>query len=116
MLLLAGVMLSASLYGCTGGTKDGTTPTASAQTGELSHGNSVTVGIAQDLDSLDPHKAVAAGTSEVLFNIFEGLMKASPDGGVIPAVASDYKVSDDGLKYTFTLREGVKFHNGDKHI
>lgn len=112
LLLLAGVMLSASLYGCTGGTKDGTTPTASAQTGELSHGNSVTVGIAQDLDSLDPHKAVAAGTSEVLFNIFEGLMKASPDGGVIPAVASDYTVSDDGLQYTFTLREGVKFHNG----
>ena len=113
LLLLAGVMLSASLYGCTGGTKDGTTPQASAQTGELSEGNSVTVGIAQDLDSLDPHKAVAAGTSEVLFNIFEGLMKASPDGGVIPAVASDYTVSDDGLQYTFTLREGVKFHNGN---
>lgn len=112
LLLLAGVMLSASLYGCTGGTNNSTTPTASAQTGELSHGNSVTVGIAQDLDSLDPHKAVAAGTSEVLFNIFEGLMKASPDGGVIPAVASDYTVSDDGLQYTFTLREGVKFHNG----
>lgn len=112
LLLLAGVMLSASLYGCTGGTNNSTTPTASAQTGELSHGNSVTVGIAQDLDSLDPHKAVAAGTSEVLFNIFEGLMKASPDGGVIPAVASDYTVSDDGLQYTFTLRGGVKFHNG----
>lgn len=112
LLLLAGVMLSASLYGCTGGTNNSTTPTASAQTGELSKGNSVTVGIAQDLDSLDPHKAVAAGTSEVLFNIFEGLMKASPDGGVIPAVASDYTVSDDGLQYTFTLREGVKFHNG----
>lgn len=112
LLLLAGVMLSASLYGCTGGTNNSTTPTASAQTGELSHGNSVTVGIAQDLDSLDPHKAVAAGTSEVLFNIFEGLMKASPDGGVIPAVASDYTVSDDGLQYTFTLRDGVKFHSG----
>ena len=113
LLLLAGVMLSASLYGCTGGTNNSATPTASAQTGELSKGNSVTVGIAQDLDSLDPHKAVAAGTSEVLFNIFEGLMKASPDGGVIPAVASDYTVSDDGLQYTFTLREGVKFHNGN---
>lgn len=113
LLLLAAVMLPISLYGCTGNTDPGTTQSASAQTGELSNGNSVTVGIAQDLDSLDPHAAVAAGTSEVLFNVFEGLMKASPDGGVIPAVASDYTVSDDGLTYTFTLREGVKFHNGN---
>lgn len=113
LLLLTAVMLPVSLYGCTGNTDPGTTQSASAQTGELSDGNSVTVGIAQDLDSLDPHAAVSAGTSEVLFNVFEGLMKASPDGGVIPAVASDYTVSDDGLQYTFTLREGVKFHNGN---
>ena len=40
-------------------------------------------------------------------------MKPSPDGEVIPALASDYKISDDGLTYTFTLREGVTFHNGE---
>lgn len=114
LLLAVLAMLPVSLYGCTGNTAPGTGPTASAQTGEPSTGgSSVTVGIAQDLDSLDPHKAVAAGTSEVLFNVFEGLMKASPDGGVIPAVASDYEVSPDGTTYTFTLREGVLFHSGE---
>ena len=114
LLLAVLAMLPVSLSGCTGNTEPSTSPTASAQTGEPStSGSSVTVGIAQDLDSLDPHKAVAAGTSEVLFNIFEGLMKASPDGGVIPAVASDYEVSPDGTTYTFTLREGVLFHNGN---
>lgn len=41
-------------------------------------------------------------------------MKASPDGGVIPAVASDYEISEDGKVYTFILREGVKFHNGNE--
>lgn len=81
--------------------------------GDTAGNTSVTVGIAQELDSLDPHKAVAAGSSEVLFNVFEGLMKPSPDGEVVPALASDYKVSDDGLTYTFTLREGVTFHNGE---
>ncbi|MCL2254599.1 MAG: ABC transporter substrate-binding protein, partial [Lachnospiraceae bacterium] len=73
----------------------------------------ITVGIPQDIeDSLDPHKAVAAGTREVLFNLFEGLVKPTGDGDYLPAVASDYTISEDGLNYTFTLREGVKFHDG----
>ena len=74
--------------------------------------NAVTVGIAQDLDnSLDPHKAVAAGTKEVMFNVFEGLVKPTSSGDLIPAVAESYTVSDDHLTYTFTLREGLQFHN-----
>ena len=115
LLLTAAAVLLTLLCGCGESTTQSNNGSVSAESGELpKNGNSVTVGIAQDLDSLDPHKAVNAGTSEVLFNIFEGLMKASPDGGVIPAVASDYKMSDDGLSYTFTLREGVQFHNGNK--
>lgn len=112
LLLVVAAMLPVSLHGCAGDTDPGTSHSTPAQSGESSGGDSVTVGIFQDLDSLDPHRAVNAGTSEVLFNIFEGLMKASPDGGVIPAVASDYEISADGTTYTFTLREGVKFHNG----
>ena len=73
----------------------------------------ITIGIPQDVeDSLDPHKAVAAGTEEVFFNMFEGLVKPDSDGNLNPAVASDYKVSEDEKTYTFTLREGVKFHDG----
>lgn len=70
-------------------------------------------GIPQDLeDSLDPHKAVAAGTKEILFNIFEGLVKPTPDGDFAPAIAESYEISDDALVYTFKLRSGVKFHDG----
>ena len=112
LLIAALAVLPVSLYGCTGGTEPTPSPSASAQTGEPSYGGSVTVGIAQDLNSLDPHLASTAGTREVLFNLFEGLMKVSPDGEVVPAVARDYEVSADGLTYTFPLREGVKFHNG----
>ena len=73
----------------------------------------IVVGIAQDLeDSLDPHKAVAAGTKEVLFNMYEGLLKPDPDGNIIPAVAESYEVSEDGTLYTFKLRDNVKFHDG----
>lgn len=75
--------------------------------------SSITIGIPQDLeDSLDPHKAVAAGTKEILFNIFEGLVKADSKGDLIPAVAESYIISEDGKTFTFTLRSGVKFHDG----
>lgn len=93
------VLMSTALCGCAGGKAD-----ASSQ---------IVVGIAQDLeDSLDPHKAVAAGTKEILFNVFEGLLKPDSDGNINPAVASDYKVLEDGKVYEFTLRENVKFHDG----
>ena len=78
-----------------------------------SEDTSAVVGITQDLDSLDPHIAVAAGTDEVLFNVFEGLVKPSVDGTLVPAVAKDYTIAPDGKSYTFTLRENVKFHNGE---
>ncbi|MCR4738783.1 MAG: ABC transporter substrate-binding protein [Lachnospiraceae bacterium] len=83
--------------------------------GDKTGGSSkIVVGIAQDLeDSLDPHKAVAAGTKEVLFNMYEGLLKPDPDGNIIPAVAESYEVSEDGKVYTFKLRDNVKFHNGN---
>ena len=101
LLLSLGVFLcsAVALTGCSGD-----------KSGESS---SIVVGIPQDLeDSLDPHKAVAAGTKEVLFNVYEGLVKPDSGGALIPAVASDYSVSDDGLTYSFTIRDGIKFHDG----
>ncbi len=120
VLLLLG-LLSAVLCGCGGGSAD-KTPEGGPDSGSsepaaqpaADHPNEITVGIAQDLDeSLDPHKAVAAGTKEVMFNVFEGLMKPTPEGDLIPAVAEKYEISDDQLTYTFTIRDGIKFHNGD---
>ena len=72
----------------------------------------ITVGIPQDIDSLDPHNALAAGTREVLFNVFEGIVKPDENGDLIPAVASEVTISPDATTYAVTLREGVKFHDG----
>ena len=87
---------------------------AGDKTGDSSNDeSSITIGIPQDLEeSLDPHDAVAAGTKEILFNIYEGLVKPDQDGNMIPAVASSYEITDEGKTYTFKLRDGVKFHDG----
>lgn len=102
-LLLVSAMLAVALCGCGGDKTEGGS-------------SKITIGIPQDLeDSLDPHIAVAAGTKEILFNIYEGLMKPDSDGNLFPAVAESYSVSEDGLTYTFVLRDKVKFHN-DKEV
>ncbi|WP_369770227.1 ABC transporter substrate-binding protein, partial [Geobacillus sp. WSUCF1] len=74
----------------------------------------VVVAVPQDPDYLDPFLAQAAGTREIMFNVFEGLLKPNNKGELIPAIAESYKISPDGLTYTFILRDGVKFHNGQE--
>ncbi|MBQ2287813.1 MAG: ABC transporter substrate-binding protein [Lachnospiraceae bacterium] len=88
------------------------TTTDSEAAGKPVKGGEITVGITQDLDSLDPHNMVAAGTREVMYNVFEGLVKADSNGNLVPAVASDYDISKDAKEYTFILRDGITFHDG----
>lgn len=115
-LLLLTILLGTVLCGCGGGSAatGSEEQQTSGSAGAAVQGGEITVGIAQDLDkSLDPHLAVTAGTKEVLFNIFEGLVKPTPDDELVPAVAQSYQVSDDRKVYTFTLRDGVTFHSGE---
>ncbi len=113
-VFLAVAALACSLSACGGTTPQNSTPSdETTPSSGPSHPNELTVGIAQDLDdSLDPYQMTAAGTREVMFNVFEGLIKPDSDGNYVNAVASDYTVSEDGRTYTFTLRDGVVFHNG----
>ncbi len=114
-VFLAVAALTCSLSACSGGaTTQTTTPSdETTPSSQAPHANELTVGIAQDLDdSLDPYQMTAAGTREVMFNVFEGLVKPDADGNYVNAVASDVNISEDGTTYVFTLRDGVVFHNG----
>ena len=113
ILVMLTMAVTIALSGCSGDKGEQKSTTENKLSGNPVEGGSIKVGISQDLDSLDPHKAVAAGTKEVLFNIYEGLVKPDKDGDLVEAVASSYSVSDDAKVYTFTLRDGVKFHNGN---
>ena len=74
--------------------------------------NNAVVGITQEPGIFDPHTVVAAGDEEIIFNVYEGLYKYDYEGNLNPCLATDVEISGDASVYTFTIREGVKFHDG----
>jgi len=63
-------------------------------------------------ETLDPYNTNTTLTTAVTKSFYEGLFGFDKDLKVQPVLAESYTVSDDGLVYTFKLREGVKFHDG----
>jgi len=75
--------------------------------------NTLQRGIPTDPETLDQHKARSTQAAEVLRDLGEGLVGYTADGELVPAAATSWDVSDDGLTYTFHLRDGAKWSNGD---
>jgi len=65
-------------------------------------------------DTLDPHKTSGTLTFQTLKSVYDTLAEADPTGKIVPALAESWTVSPDWLTWTFKLRQGVVFHNGDK--
>ncbi len=63
-------------------------------------------------DHIDPALNSTVDGGCLAVNSFEGLMRYNADGELEPACAESYEVSEDGLTYTFTLRDGLKWSNG----
>lgn len=75
--------------------------------------DAITIGMVLEPPNLDPTGGAAAAIDEVVYaNVFEGLTRFGSDGAVLPALASSWDISEDGLTYTFNLQSGVKFHDG----
>ena len=88
----------------------GTLPTAHAQ-GRTS---SVTLAMVLEPPGMDPTIAPAAAIGEIVhYNVLEGLTKINVDGSVTPLLAESWSMEPDGKSYTFKLRKGVKFHDGE---
>jgi peptide/nickel transport system substrate-binding protein len=63
---------------------------------------------------LDPHKGNDYSGSVLAYNIYDTLVMPDPQTGVAPHLATEWTVSEDGLTYTFSLRQGVMFHDGSE--
>lgn len=121
-------LLALSLAACGGDTASsgtpgtessaaGSTPAASsaaetddtAATGD----NALNVMIEVEVASLDPQIATDGTSFEVIAGFTDGLMQMDETGKAVPAVAESYDLSEDGLTYTFHLREDANWSNGD---
>jgi peptide/nickel transport system substrate-binding protein len=78
------------------------------------YGGTLMVGLADDPPELDPHRTSSNASRTVLHNIFATLVEVDEDLQLQPELAHAWDVSDDGLVYTFHLRDDVLFHDGTR--
>ena len=73
---------------------------------------SLNVGMQYEPVTLDPHVTGQANAIRILNNVVDTLIYADDQGGLTPFLSTGWQISDDGLTYTFQLREDVTFHDG----
>jgi peptide/nickel transport system substrate-binding protein len=72
------------------------------------------MGIEDEVSNLDPGETTISVNERVASLIFDGLVEYGEANKIVPGIAEDWTISEDGLEYTFNLREGVMFHNGQE--
>ena len=99
LVLLLIVLMAFGVVGCSGGDE--------SDSGKVLYTN-----IGYDPDSFDPQQSNVLESGIVVNQLYDNLYREDPNGEFVPSLAEDYTVSDDGLVYTFTLRDGITFADG----
>lgn len=126
--MLAAAITAGSLAGC-GGSSTATTAAAGGQettaagttaasetaaAGETAGKDSLVIAVASDILSMDPFKYDEGPTNQLMLHVYETMVGLSADMSFEPCLAESWDVSEDGLTWTFHLRQGVKFHDGEE--
>ncbi|MCQ2439928.1 MAG: peptide ABC transporter substrate-binding protein [Oscillospiraceae bacterium] len=85
---------------------------AEAETGAPAYAENITVQIGPNPETLDPALNSAVDGGNMLITLFETLLIVDENNAVVPGQAEGYTVSDDGLVWTFTMRDGLKWSDG----
>ncbi len=76
------------------------------------YGGTIHEGIVGTPRFVNPILALSDADRDITTLVYAGLMKKLPDGTFVPDMAESYTLSEDGLNYEFTLRQGITFHDG----
>ena len=76
------------------------------------YGGSLTEGIVGSPSFLNPLLSVRDADRDLVILVYSGLLKATPEGNLVPDLAESYSISEDGREYDFKLRSNIIFHNG----
>ncbi|MET1178290.1 glutathione ABC transporter substrate-binding protein [Peribacillus simplex] len=83
------------------------------KSGKTKSDKEITIVIDQNFITLDPHNAGDTVSIYGIRSMYEGLVGFDKDMSIVPALAESFEISKDGLTYSFKLREGVTFHDGE---
>ena len=75
--------------------------------------NDIVIALQADATHLDPHVSSNGVSNQVTNEMYETLLTFDEDTNVVPLLAKEWSVSEDGKSYTFVLNEGIKFHDGE---
>jgi peptide/nickel transport system substrate-binding protein len=103
------LLKGAALAGAAAALPGGLAGPAAAQTTQK---RELVVAQGGDISSLDPHMSTSSNDIRISFNIFDNLTSRRPDGKLVPALATEWKLQGQQA-WAFKLRQGVKWHNGD---
>jgi len=82
--------------------------------GQPKQGGTLSLGISKDLSTMNPMVRTMSTDQSIRELIYESLLTLDAKGEIQPLLAESYEISKDGKTYTFQLRKGVKFHNGQE--
>ncbi len=119
-LALVLVMTASALTGC-GGTSatndkpaEGSTPSTAQGGADTEKKDSIVIAVSSDILSMNPYRYNETPTNQFMLHIYETLISFDNNAQVQPGLAETWEVAEDGVTYTFHLRKGVKFHDGDE--
>ena len=116
--MLCAVLTATTLAGCgqaqssPAGTDAGTEASAAGTAGAKEGEKILTYAVMEEPETLDPTLNNYSTSSTFLQNMFCGLFQLEADGSLSNAMCDTYEVSEDGLTYTFTLKDGLKWSDG----
>lgn len=112
VLPTAALILSLALASCSTG--EGVDIEGERGAGSSGSGEGIAVAIGGEPDQLDPHKTTSYFSFQVLENVYDTLVEPDENLEMQPALAESWELSEDQLTWTFTLQDGVSFHDGSE--